>query len=93
MAALPLLNPELFGGRDIDAGLAPDRECDDDDCIFDLSLHGVADVRDLARVRGRIRNPASPEAAKRGISRAARALSRTRMSLAVSLIGMPRWLD
>lgn len=76
MAALPLLNPELFDGREIDAGLAPDRECDDDDCIFDLSLHGVADVRDLARIRGRIRNPASDEAAKRGISRAARALSR-----------------
>ncbi|MCS3728737.1 hypothetical protein FHR88_003781 [Bradyrhizobium betae] len=76
IAALPLLNPELFGGREIDAGLAPDRECDDDDCIFDLSLHGVADVRDLARIRGRIRNIASPEAAKRGISRAARSLSR-----------------
>jgi hypothetical protein len=86
MTPQPLLNPGLSGGRGIDECLAPDRECDDHDCIFDLPVHRVADVRDFTRVRCGIRNLARPEAAKRGVSRAARSLSRTGMPLAISLI-------
>lgn len=86
MASLPLLNAGLSGTRGIDGCLASNRECDHDDCIFDLPVHGVADVRGVPLVRCRTLNLERPEAAKRGVSRAARSLSRTGMPLAISLI-------
>jgi hypothetical protein len=51
-----------------------------------LPVHGVADVRGVPLVRRRILHLARPEAAKRGVSRAARSLSQAGMPLAISLI-------